>query len=354
MEWIKLDINLKHHPKPRKLARRLGASAPETTGHLVWLWSWAWTFASDGNLTNYDSEDIAEAAGYDGDANKFVKALIEVGFVDDCDGELTIHKWDEHCGSMHKERERRATHMRQARAKKKQSRDGNVTVTQRSHDSNVTVTLQARDGNVTTEQEQEQENINNDSYKKDFDFEEKKDDFNIFCSKIEFSSETERDEKPKKRGRPQKRDGYTDDFERFWEVYPRRVEKQRAFKCWLTKLKHGAKPEDLIAAAGHYAEMCRSHNREAEMIKHASTFLGPNEPWEEYVEGVPKEAMTSYERAIAEGPKLTGIWAKAFGIDEDDEEKGEVIDVEATGLDGVLRDDTWGGRCDEDEWQPPY
>lgn len=79
------------------------------------------------------------------------------------------------------------------------------------------------------------------------------------------------------------REQYPSDFERFWSVYPRKVEKRRAFKCWQTRLREGYTADELIRAAEAYAEECRRKGRSQDYIKHASTFLGPSKPFEDYL-----------------------------------------------------------------------
>ncbi len=86
-------------------------------------------------------------------------------------------------------------------------------------------------------------------------------------------------------GRRRSQVEYSEDFERFWSVYPRKVEKRRAFKCWQTRLREGYTADELIRAAEAYAEECRRKGRTKDYIKHASTFLGPNKPFEDYLAG---------------------------------------------------------------------
>ena len=50
------------HPKTKKLARLLGVSVPTVVGHLHGIWYWALDFAQDGDLHQYDPEEIADAA----------------------------------------------------------------------------------------------------------------------------------------------------------------------------------------------------------------------------------------------------------------------------------------------------
>jgi len=75
---------------------------------------------------------------------------------------------------------------------------------------------------------------------------------------------------------------YPPEFEEFWQTYPqeRRREKKAAYRAWKARLKAGAKPEQLITAATHYAQECIG--KEARYIKLPKTFLGPDCHWEEY------------------------------------------------------------------------
>lgn len=82
---------------------------------------------------------------------------------------------------------------------------------------------------------------------------------------------------------------YTPDFEEFWQRYPRRVEKRRAFRAWKATLKR-SRPDALITAqmlqtaARHYADDCSARGTDERYIKHAATFLGPDEPWREWLQ----------------------------------------------------------------------
>jgi len=80
---------------------------------------------------------------------------------------------------------------------------------------------------------------------------------------------------------------YSPTFEAFWAAYPRRLGKKKAYRCWLTCQKHGAHVVQLQNAVMNYAKECSRDRREEKFIKHAATFLGPDEPWKEYVKGLP-------------------------------------------------------------------
>ena len=102
------------------------------------------------------------------------------------------------------------------------------------------------------------------------------------------------DDKPLTEGKQQgksKKEEYTPEFEEFWAHYPRKIEKKRAFRVWKTRLREGVPPEVLIQACKHYAEYCARQGSEQRYIKHPSTFLGPDRPYEEFIDGVPVQEM---------------------------------------------------------------
>lgn len=81
------------HPKTVKLQRRLGATG---CWSLVCLFLWVADNRPDGDLSGMSDEDIEIAAGWSGDPNTFVGALVEVGFLDGQDSVRSIHDWVEH------------------------------------------------------------------------------------------------------------------------------------------------------------------------------------------------------------------------------------------------------------------
>ena len=125
MAWIKSQQALRDHPKLKKLARGLEVSIPTALGHLHMLWWWAMDYAQDGNLTPFDALDIADAAGWEGDPERFVDAMVNCGFRGAGflerteDGELLIHDWNEHCGDEFERRAKEAERLRAYREKKK-------------------------------------------------------------------------------------------------------------------------------------------------------------------------------------------------------------------------------------------
>lgn len=114
MAWIKSEQALGSHPKLRLLAKELDISIPETIGHLHLLWWWAVDYAEDGDVTRY-KDFIPFAAQFEGDADKFVKALIDFGWLDEVDNKLIIHDWLEYTGALIEIRQKDAERKRQSR-----------------------------------------------------------------------------------------------------------------------------------------------------------------------------------------------------------------------------------------------
>ena len=73
---------------------------------------------------------------------------------------------------------------------------------------------------------------------------------------------------------------YSDVFQRFWEKYPRKVNKGGAFKCWNARLKEGIAVTELMGCLGNYARAVVG--KEEKYILHASTFLNADHRFRDY------------------------------------------------------------------------
>ena len=89
----RISVGLPAHPKTKKLVRRLGEGG---AWRLVCLFLWVAQSRPDGDLSGMTGEDIELAADWQGEEGAFIKALIEVGFVDGEEGAYSIHDWQEH------------------------------------------------------------------------------------------------------------------------------------------------------------------------------------------------------------------------------------------------------------------
>lgn len=88
----RIKIGFFRHHKTRKLEQRLGEAGVIA---LIRLWEYAAEFRPDGSLSGMNEEDIALAAGWRGDGN-LVSTLIEIGWLDEEPGCLSLHDWLEH------------------------------------------------------------------------------------------------------------------------------------------------------------------------------------------------------------------------------------------------------------------
>lgn len=89
LPWIKLHARLRRHRKSDVLSELLGRRRAWT--HVVERWMWASEECPDGDLSGLPAKVIARAAGWTGNADRFVDALRGAGFLL---GDQ-IHAWDE-------------------------------------------------------------------------------------------------------------------------------------------------------------------------------------------------------------------------------------------------------------------
>ena len=114
MAWIKSEQALGQHPKLKLLANELKISIPQAVGHLHLLWWWAVDYAENGDITRY-KEFVPFSAQWEGEPTEFTEALIKHGWIDNEDGNLTIHDWVEYTGALIEIRQKDAERKRQSR-----------------------------------------------------------------------------------------------------------------------------------------------------------------------------------------------------------------------------------------------
>lgn len=124
MSYIESHQELGRHPKTKRLARLLSVSLPCAVGHLQFLWWWAMDYAQDGDLTKFDAFDIADAAGWEGNPQVFLDALIQCGIGDgagfvehDQYGAMWLHDWNQYGGKLFEERRKNAQRVASHRSK---------------------------------------------------------------------------------------------------------------------------------------------------------------------------------------------------------------------------------------------
>jgi len=93
MSQLMLCTTSRIHPKIRRLKYRLGA---EGVLALYNLWCFCVEYKKDGHLTGMNTFDIAEAADYEGDDEKFVHSLVDLRLLDAKGGMFTVHGWNKY------------------------------------------------------------------------------------------------------------------------------------------------------------------------------------------------------------------------------------------------------------------
>lgn len=84
---------------------------------------------------------------------------------------------------------------------------------------------------------------------------------------------------------------YQREFDEFWSVYPRKVEKQAAYKRFCTRLRDRLPSGERVTAelltrcAANYAVACSRDAVDPRYIKHASSFLGSTIAFADYIAG---------------------------------------------------------------------
>jgi hypothetical protein len=96
MAWISVYQQLRDHRKLREFFRIMNISRQEALGILVLIWMWAIDNADrTGLILSATIDDIAEAAFWKGDSKKLYSALVDSHWIDETDGDMYFHDWDE-------------------------------------------------------------------------------------------------------------------------------------------------------------------------------------------------------------------------------------------------------------------
>ncbi|MBD5504625.1 MAG: hypothetical protein HDR09_13085 [Lachnospiraceae bacterium] len=264
MAWISVDQKL-IGGKLRSLYKAVGCSQNEAIGILVSLWLWGIDNAEmDGLMVSADRDDIKQsfqvglAKELDGDV--VVDCLIDTGWIDEIDGQLYLHDWGAWRSYYNRYvKDKKGNCERQARYKARQREKT------------------ARD---------EQSNVTND----------------VIGGVIGTISETKEAEPEKKMSRKEEQEAkHGKDFEEFWEVYPKKVDKGEAFKKYKARRNDGYSAEEILEAAKAYKAECERKHTDKQYIKHAKTFLGPSLSFTEYIPRKQQEPAPSRAQAPAGG-----------------------------------------------------
>jgi len=117
--FVPVYISLLGHRKIRRLRRLLGVSERAARGLMIELWIHLLAQSPDGSLEGWTDQDIADAAGWDGDPGVLLPAMVTAELVDQDDdgGESRIHDWK--AGHLGISKRRASDRVRQRRARER-------------------------------------------------------------------------------------------------------------------------------------------------------------------------------------------------------------------------------------------
>ena len=90
---MRLDLNFVDHPKVKRLIRKAGY---EAFYGLLRIFSVAGKMYTKGIFKGCTIEDIEDFADWRGEEGSFVRAIIDVGFMEEIEGNYKIHDWEIH------------------------------------------------------------------------------------------------------------------------------------------------------------------------------------------------------------------------------------------------------------------
>ena len=258
MAWIESHQELRNHPKTKRPARELRLSPAAATGHLHFLWWWAIDYAPDGDLTEFDDWEIADAAGYECDEPaQFKDALIFSGFLDNTEqGTLIIHDWNDYAGKSLKQREQARKRTQRYREKQaanitertrnaeetptEPTQNGSKTDTQRNSDGDVTHTQRIQNAHETDTQRNGDASTGHDMTVQDITGHD---------STVQDTTDPIPPTPSGGAGPPGKPpDIQQERFAEFWKVYPKKRSKGSAEKAW-KKIKPDKELHERILSA---------------------------------------------------------------------------------------------------------
>ena len=290
---IRVSVNFVQHPKTKKTIRKYGHAAVVS---LIALWGFAAQRRPEGNLTGMDVDDIAIAACWDGDEQEFFDMCVSMKWIDVYEnGEIHLHGWREAQGYVvnsvaRSERSRRAAQARWEKSANKEIEQ----ISGFNAERNASSMLDACDEHCSMMQNAMpfDENGNAPSpipspvpipshYGENTPLTPqqgyKPETVTLFtlCDSSASPSGCDFSHAEDKSTNGGKKKGFSDDFNRFWEKYPRKVSKGQAWKTWQKLQKDGTLPDvDTLIEAVRWRQLEPDWEKDGgKYIPHASTWL---------------------------------------------------------------------------------
>jgi hypothetical protein len=248
MAWIKMSVELTTHPKVMQLAALLRSEKHRVIGGLLHVWSIFDAHTEDGILNGYTPEFLDKTIGWRG----FSRAMISIGWLSHINPNcLSIKDYEEHNGTSAK---RRAQDASRKAAASRSSKNPHKLQEVSASDAE---SLRIREDKRKEEQIREIDHP--------LPPEGEADEPSLALSQA--------------RGRP--KDEPSPDFLLFWDAYPRKEAKPKAWKAW----KKAPLPamEVILTAVRRQRESAQWKKEEGQFIPMPATWISNNR-WEDKVE----------------------------------------------------------------------
>ncbi len=239
---IRISISFRSHRKRRKLMMSLNTPR-SATDYLLDFWISVAMDRSSGVLSGLNETDIAMMAGWEGDPEVFVGAMVDVGFLEKTEKGYVVHEWDIHNGwastaSIRSAKARNAARVRWGQDPLPLKLNADA--------------MQPHSECIATGDAPSPYPSPNPSPKPN--------------------------PKPKKKGG----DKYPADFQKFWDAYPRKIGKGAALKAW--KKAHPPAMAVILNAIEDQKKSRQWMKDDGQYIPHPSTWIN-QERWEDEVGG---------------------------------------------------------------------
>lgn len=296
MAWLQIHQSLKEHRKEYAVADHLDIELPHAMGLIISFWLWALDNAPTGSLGSISNRMIARAARWNGNSDDLVDAFKSAELLDENeDGELEIHDWNDYAGTLIERRESERQRSRDRRAAAKKSKADSSGEEERPPDNHEPTAGQTAGRPPDRPQ----------------------DDHEPTGGRVEKSRvEKSRVDVIVGDRSPTPPSAHADRFERFWQLYPRKVGKGAAKKSW-NRIKPNAELFEIIMRKVSMAIQSEQWQKEGgRYIPNPATWLN-QERWNDEL-----PALGAFPRPPTQNGKpntmdvLAGIIKAAEGSDE--------------------------------------
>lgn len=251
---IRISVSFKNHRKRKRLNLLLGDGA---AGYLLDLWISTAMNRPSGDLKGMDEVDIALDAGWSGDPIEFCNALISCGWLEkNSVGEYRIHDWEEHQPYV------LGAPMRSARAK-------HAARTRWDSKEDAPSMPEAYEEDAPSMPEVDSSNAPSPSPDPSPDPSPEPIPKSIICA----SKDSKKPQTTEYDNR------LLEAFQKFWEIYPRKINKKAAEKAWMALFRSAPKSThaDLMRGVAlhidDYKDDIEERGTEERFIKHPATWL---------------------------------------------------------------------------------